>query len=233
MPFELLIARGNREGQQFVAVESVVHLGRGEENDVVLSDLGVSRQHTRIFEKEGRYWAEDLGSANGTLINGERVSAARALKTGDALAIGAALLNFVELDPPKVRSASGLSGEARSAQKPGSAPPPTLPGASIFDHERVTDAGEQDRWTDLSSLRPGPAAKKLFGEETEITAPVVKPAPIGDDSTVVESAPHFDAQSVAEAGPTSSSLRPQSQPSPANSLFTVELSSSGPRRRSG
>src|SRR5207302_2729607 len=108
MAFQLLITRGNGEGQQFVVVQPVVRIGRDDDNDVVLSDAGVSRQHTRIFEKQGRYWAEDLGSANGTLINGVGVLAPRELKSGDALGIGAALINFVELGEPRAKLTPNL-----------------------------------------------------------------------------------------------------------------------------
>lgn len=54
----------------------------------------MSRKHARIFEKDGRYFAEDMGSANGTKVNGEPVKVARELKDGDSLAVGPVVFAF-------------------------------------------------------------------------------------------------------------------------------------------
>ncbi len=185
MAFQLLIARGNSEGQQFVVVQPVIRIGRDDDNDVVLSDAGVSRQHTRIFENLGRPWIEDLGSANGTLVNGERLGLPRELKTGDALAIGAALINFVELDdlrrpaPRAVPSGVAVStrsvtGEHPALVKAGMLPPPSRRA----DDELVTASGEDARVPWPTSGRD----KQLYGEEAEVTAPVGKPV-FAEDST--------------------------------------------------
>ena len=165
MAFQLLIARGNGEGQQFVVVQPVVLIGRDTDNDVVLSDAGVSRQHTRIFEKQGRYFAEDLGSANGTLVNGEKVAVARELKSGDALAIGAALINFVELEDRRAVPSKAVTGEPRlQGIRPGMLLPPPAK-----DQEIVTASGE--------------TARPHFTDDTEVTAPAGKPLAL-DESTV-------------------------------------------------
>jgi pSer/pThr/pTyr-binding forkhead associated (FHA) protein len=184
MAFQLLIARGNSEGQQFVVVQPVIRIGRDEDNDVVLSDVGVSRQHSRIFENLGRPWIEDLGSANGTLVNGERLGLPRELKTGDALAIGAALINFVEIDdlrrpgqkavPSVPVSPRAITGEHPSLARAGMLPPPRF-GA---DEDVVTASGEESQvpW------ETGRKKKQLYGDEHEVTAPVGKPV-FGEDST--------------------------------------------------
>ena len=65
-----------------------VSVGRSEDNDLVLSDPEVSRQHARL-EPDGPGWrAVDLGSTNGTWINGVRVNTT-AISVGDELAFGA------------------------------------------------------------------------------------------------------------------------------------------------
>lgn len=184
MAFQLLIARGNGEGQQFVVVQSVVLIGRDEDNDVVLSDAGVSRQHTRIFEKQGRYWAEDLGSSGGTLINGQKVLVPRELKSGDALAIGAALINFVELDDgrPKAMPAAPVTGKVITGDnpipgaRPGMLSPP--PVHQVTDQEIITASGEQRAPWDGTGEK-----KQLWAPDTEVTAPVGRPL-VFEDSTV-------------------------------------------------
>ncbi len=184
MAFQLLIARGNSEGQQFVVVQPVIRIGRDDDNDVVLSDAGVSRQHTRIFENLGRPWIEDLGSANGTLVNGERVEVPRELKTGDALGIGSALINFVEIDDlrrPAARAVPSVpvAGRAITGEHPvlaraGMLPPPATGGK---DDDVVTASGEE-----LVPWETKRRTKKLYEEDAEVTAPVGKPL-FADDST--------------------------------------------------
>src|SRR5919204_5515130 len=80
---------------------SPFRIGRRAANDLVLGDYGVSRDHSRI-EREGTAWRlVDLGAANGTFLNGERLSAdapAR-LTPGDEIRIGRASLQFLAQPP--------------------------------------------------------------------------------------------------------------------------------------
>jgi len=68
-------------------VSSAVHVGRADDNDLVLANLEVSRHHARL-EPDGQGWrAMDLGSTNGTWVNGVRRNAA-AITVGDEVAFG-------------------------------------------------------------------------------------------------------------------------------------------------
>ena len=71
-------------------------LGRADSNDVVLRSTTVSREHARLFEREGRWFVEDLGSLNGTHLNGQRIPSRTPLKLrhGDRLQLGAQVLVF-------------------------------------------------------------------------------------------------------------------------------------------
>lgn len=70
-----------------------ITLGRGSQNDVMLRDPTVSRQHARIICGEEECSVQDLGSANGTFVNDTRVSRAR-LTLGDRLRLGDAVLMY-------------------------------------------------------------------------------------------------------------------------------------------
>jgi pSer/pThr/pTyr-binding forkhead associated (FHA) protein/tetratricopeptide (TPR) repeat protein len=63
-------------------------IGRHDSNDLVLTEGGVSRQHARLFVEGGKVLVEDLGSSNGTYVDGERVSEAVALTPQSQLAVG-------------------------------------------------------------------------------------------------------------------------------------------------
>jgi hypothetical protein len=65
--------------------------GRSQDADLVLHDDTVSRKHARIYQARGTLWLRDLGSRNGTQVNGRSVSHHR-LRPGDRITIGASLL---------------------------------------------------------------------------------------------------------------------------------------------
>jgi hypothetical protein len=65
--------------------------GRSNDADLVLLDDTVSRKHARIYSARGALWLRDLGSRNGTLVNGRSVAHHR-LRPGDRVTIGASLL---------------------------------------------------------------------------------------------------------------------------------------------
>lgn len=67
-------------------------IGRGQDADVRLSDSSVSRRHARISVAGGTIVVEDLGSTNGTSINGRKVTR-EALRIGDTLTLGTAVLH--------------------------------------------------------------------------------------------------------------------------------------------
>jgi hypothetical protein len=81
------------DGRQYsIAMGSTV-LGRGEAAQVRIADVGISRQHARVDFDGARVVITDLGSTNGTAVNGSRVNAA-ALQPGDTVQIGTTTLTF-------------------------------------------------------------------------------------------------------------------------------------------
>jgi hypothetical protein len=81
------------DGRQYsIAMGSTV-VGRGEAAQVRIADVGISRQHARVDFDGSRVVITDLGSTNGTAVNGSRVNAA-ALQPGDTVQIGTTTLTF-------------------------------------------------------------------------------------------------------------------------------------------
>jgi pSer/pThr/pTyr-binding forkhead associated (FHA) protein/tetratricopeptide (TPR) repeat protein len=71
---ELVIRRDGHPERRMVLVPGTVVLGRADDNDVVLSDIGVSRRHARIVVEESGVVVEDMGSGNGTIHQGKRIT---------------------------------------------------------------------------------------------------------------------------------------------------------------
>jgi pSer/pThr/pTyr-binding forkhead associated (FHA) protein len=83
-------------GTHVIPLESTqLTLGRGLNNDIILEDTRVSRHHAQLRYRARRFWLSDLGSTNGTFINGEQV-AEQALRDGDIVSLGGLELTFKE-----------------------------------------------------------------------------------------------------------------------------------------
>lgn len=85
--YGLVVERGPSAGLAYVLGEGVTTAGRSGEVDIFLGDVTVSREHVRFLVDEEGLAMEDLGSTNGTYVNGERRDRTR-LEAGDEVIIG-------------------------------------------------------------------------------------------------------------------------------------------------
>ena len=108
----LLVLQGPDKGRRFELPDSPALLGRGS-RQIPVSDLTVSRKHAELLPQNGEWVLKDLGSINGSYVNGVRVETLRPLKLGDQIRIGRTLMVFGA--QPGVSRASGgavtLAGE--------------------------------------------------------------------------------------------------------------------------
>ena len=89
----LIVLKGPIPGEKFIIKKSVFSIGRSPESDILLDDITVSRQHA-VIEKSGQdYILKDLGSLNGTYLNGEIINEA-ALSHSDKIQIGKYIFIF-------------------------------------------------------------------------------------------------------------------------------------------
>ncbi len=86
--FRLIVRRGPQPNQIYELNKDIITLGRDITNDIVINDPEVSRHHCRITRGGGGYTLEDLGSTNGTFVNGQRLTGARPLSGGDTVGLG-------------------------------------------------------------------------------------------------------------------------------------------------
>ena len=99
MGFILTTKSGAVEGEEFVFGDgSEARIGRTSGNDVVVHDNETSRNHARVFETDEGCFVEDLGSANGTFLNGDELPKQEpsVLCSGDVISIGSGELIFSE-----------------------------------------------------------------------------------------------------------------------------------------
>ncbi len=107
----LRFVSGRYRGQDFPLDDRRSYIaGRSSEADLVLADDAVSRKHVRFYPARGQMWVRDLGSRNGTIVNGQTVDR-HCLREGDRLAIGSSLAKVARTDPDAV--SAKRAGEAR------------------------------------------------------------------------------------------------------------------------
>lgn len=90
---ELTIESGPDAGHKYRANDKAVRLGRSPDNDVILRDPATSGHHARLERRGDAFWLVDLGSTNGTFVNGESVQE-RQLNNGDRLTVGQNSVQF-------------------------------------------------------------------------------------------------------------------------------------------
>jgi sigma-B regulation protein RsbU (phosphoserine phosphatase) len=91
---EISIDTGDGSRERFPLAKERVTIGRSRESDIFLPDQWLSRHHAEILKKDVTFFLHDLGSKNGTLLNGEPVHGDRRLRHGDVITLGEHVLTF-------------------------------------------------------------------------------------------------------------------------------------------
>jgi pSer/pThr/pTyr-binding forkhead associated (FHA) protein len=125
---ELLITAGANPGRRLALGDEFV-IGRAVKGEGRLGeDRELSRQHARFArDASGRLTIEDLGSANGTFVNGERVRERQLLKVGDSIRVGRTILQLTDARQAAAPPAPAPAPPAPAAAPPAAAPPPPAP----------------------------------------------------------------------------------------------------------
>jgi sigma-B regulation protein RsbU (phosphoserine phosphatase) len=100
---QLHVIDGPVKGQTFTIEGDTVFIGRSPRNDIQINDNTISRKQLKIFRVGRNYFAEDLKSTNGTLINGEPAVAGEGvgLADGDVISIGSTLIRIADVPANK------------------------------------------------------------------------------------------------------------------------------------
>jgi predicted component of type VI protein secretion system len=100
MNYVLQVIRGRSASTTLKLTNGVTSIGRHDDCVIRIKSSQVSRRHCEIFEVEDELTIRDLGSSNGTFVNGKRVSGQLVLKAGDELTVGAVSLRVARLGQP-------------------------------------------------------------------------------------------------------------------------------------
>jgi pSer/pThr/pTyr-binding forkhead associated (FHA) protein len=92
-PVLVITAPDGSAGRQ-IEVRRTIVVGRGEAADVTLSDDFTSERHARFENRGGALFVEDLGSTNGTFVNGERIDERTDLAAGDTVRVGGTIMEM-------------------------------------------------------------------------------------------------------------------------------------------
>ena len=100
MNYVLQVVRGRSVSTTLKLTDNVTSLGRHDDCAIRIKSAQVSRRHCELFEVGGQLMLRDLGSSNGTFVNGKRVTGEQSLKHGDELTVGAVTLRVAKLGQP-------------------------------------------------------------------------------------------------------------------------------------
>src|SRR6186997_2596850 len=113
--FSITVTEKGGEQRRLDFDKSEITIGRVQGNDVILPKGNVSKRHSRIVLKDGRFIVVDLKSTNGTYVNGRKITSPLVVKPGDKIYIGDFILSVEQTGD--IASAAPSSGppEGRSA----------------------------------------------------------------------------------------------------------------------
>lgn len=113
----LTVRQGANVGQRYTAHKDSLVLGRQSGNDIQINDRQISPQHARISWQNGRFVITDLGSLNGTTVNGRPLVGSFPLRDGDIVGLGNVALAFQVLRGAPAGSSTGYTTTAGSANR--------------------------------------------------------------------------------------------------------------------
>lgn len=159
----LLFRSGELKGKRLPIKVPVVNIGRGDYNDLVITDPSVSTMHAKLQRREAIWILTDLGSTNGTFVEGERLTGEMPLSPGTTLKFGDVSALFEPLDEPvpvgrtkQTRLMERIVAEppkaAPAPPPPAPAPPPPAPAAPV----EVARAAEPE----IETPRPRPRPRR-------------------------------------------------------------------------
>lgn len=127
--YKFIVMDGPNPGSEYELIQNEITIGRDPNSDWTIDITSVSRAHAKLTKSGSSYLIEDLGSSNGTFVNGSKLSGPYLLSGGDEVKLGqSVIIKFVDKQPTK------LSGATRESVVLGE-----LASTTIGDIQSITD----------------------------------------------------------------------------------------------
>ena len=181
MDFQLVVLRGRSATTALKLGDGVTTAGRHDECQLRIKSSEVSRRHCQFFEKNGMLLVKDMGSSNGTFLNGKKIEGQRVLEPGDELTIGPVKLRVEKVGQPAASKAPAVA----AAPKPGDTAVPAAhvkpgPASDEFeiDFDDMPEPASEDKTVAVQpAAKPAAAAKPAPPAELPMAD-----EPIADDA---------------------------------------------------
>lgn len=176
--YKLVMQHGPQPGQTFSLSTRTVTIGRDPMADIVISDPEVSRQHVRLTRSEEGYHIQDLGSTNGSFVNGQRLTGdSQPLRPGQEILLGSSIMLLYQESSESASDLLVMPIEEASA-------PDAFPFADEADE---VDEAEADEALDLYNQQDDVAVPDLVASTVSESEPDLIARPV----TAVPSSPQY------------------------------------------
>jgi pilus assembly protein CpaF len=179
--FAIVVNEKGGEQKRLEFDKPEVTIGRVQGNDIILPKGNVSKRHSRIVLKDGKFIIVDLKSTNGTYVNGRKITSPLVVKGSDKIYIGDFILSIEELGASQAASDEGLAPPPPPRKAAPSIPPPPPRRAPTQPQEDFEAGGEpgptddeQQHADEPESTPPPPAPER----PARPSSPAVAPAPL-------------------------------------------------------
>ncbi len=136
---QLVVHAGPLAGKGFPLTGNVLTFGRDDNNDIVLDDERVSRNHAKLIRHGNKIIIEDLNSTNGTLVNGQRIIGQHILQPVDIISLGSSVFGVKGFSAPSTIGMTQVSPE-REPYPPTPSPRPSS-NPAVSRHARSQSSG--------------------------------------------------------------------------------------------
>lgn len=149
--FQFVMRSGPTPGVTFPLEGDQLTIGRDSTNPVAINDAEVSRKHARMMFQGGKYVLEDLGSTNGTFVNGQRLAGPVVLKPGDVISLGEQIVLMYDAI---AADAGATMAVPRRAVQQAAPPPPVYSSAPVAPPPAAASYGNPPPPAKKSNMMP-------------------------------------------------------------------------------
>lgn len=147
--FQFVMRSGPTPGVTFPLEGDQLTIGRDSTNGVAINDAEISRRHARLMFQGGKYVLEDLGSTNGTFVNGQRLAGPVVLKPGDVVSLGEQIVLMYDAIAADAGATIAVSRKAVQAAPPPASVAPSYAPPPAVSYSAAPPVGKKSNTTPI------------------------------------------------------------------------------------